>query len=114
MSAIGQQLTLLTNANGAGFSPPTSAPTQWFGGRAKVYAWAAIAMSVTLEVSPDGGTTWIKVQFVQNDGILLGAAANLAASATFSAPALLVRAVGNSTSGTQNLNVVIVGYDDAA
>jgi hypothetical protein len=114
MSAVGQQLTLLTNANGAGFSPPTSAPAQWFGGKAKVYAWAAIGTGVTLEVSPDGGTTWIRVQFVQNDGILLGETANLAASATFSAPALLVRAVGNSSSGSQNLNVLIVGYDDAA
>jgi hypothetical protein len=104
MSSIGQVLPLVI----AG----VSTPAQWFGGKGKIFAWDTAVASVDIEVSPNGGVNWIKVQNVINDGVLMSQSAALAISATFSQPAILVKAVGNGSSS--NLNVVLVGYDDGA
>ena len=108
---IGQILQLLTNGNGTG-SPggvPVGSAMQWFGGKAKVFAWNSIIDEVTIEVSPDGGTTWIKVGAVENDGVLVSQSLPLAFSGDFSEPAMLVRAVGGSSSNSRNLNVALIG-----
>ena len=111
VSGIGQVLPLISGGNGPG--TPVGSPVQWFGGKAKAFAWNSIADSATIEFSPDGGTTWIKVLVVANDGVLVSQSAPLASSATLSEPAGLVRAMGNSSSSSQNLNIVLIGYDDA-
>src|ERR1700743_888426 len=102
MSSIGQGLPLITGGNGPGI--PTGSPVQWFGGKGRVFAWNSISDTATIEFSPDGGTTWIKVLAVANDGVLVSQSAPLAFSATLSEPAGLIRVVGGSTSASQNLN----------
>jgi hypothetical protein len=107
--SVGQILTLISGGNGPG--NPVGSPVQWFGGKAKAFAWNSISSSAIIEVSPDGGTTWIKVLTIANDGVLVSQSAPLAFSADFSEPAMLVRASGSSTSSSQNLNVVLIGTE---
>ena len=111
MSGVGQILTLIAGGNGPGV--PVGSPAQWFGGKARAFAWNSISSSATIEFSPDGGTTWIKVLNIANDGVLVSQSSPLAFSETFSEPAGLLRAVGSSTSSSQDLNVILIGYDQA-
>jgi len=108
MSSIGQVLPLISGGNGPGL--PTGSAVQWFGGKGKVFAWNSITDTATIQFSPDGGTTWIKVLAVSNDGVLVSQSLPLAFSADFDEPAGLIRVVGGNTSSSQNLNAVLIGF----
>jgi len=103
MTPIGQRLVLLDNANGP--PAPVGEAKQWFGGPAMAFAWASIATSVDIQVSPDDGTTWVSIGGVEVQGPMNSGTGGL------SVPALPIRAVGNSTSGSQSLSVVLIGYN---
>jgi hypothetical protein len=81
---MNQNLALLSNANGIA----VGAAQQWFGGAGKVYVSATSAVSVNIEVSVDGGTTWLL------DSTLTMASVSAGAQGSFSNPPLLVRAAG--------------------
>lgn len=103
-----QTLALLVNANGSGSGAgPIGSPMQWFGGKAKVFAWKSSGLiSAGVEVSPDGGTTWIRVVQISSVG-------DMPQDISFSEPSMLVRGVGDNNSASQNLNITIIGYDEA-
>lgn len=92
-----QSLALLAAANGNA----VGAGQQWFGGAGKLYASANGSFGVRIEVSVDGGTTWLldqQVSVASTDGAI----------ANFANPPLLVRAVGQGGGSPQNLNVTLV------
>lgn len=97
MSSIGQQLVLLSGANGDAVGSG-----QWFGGKALVFVSATGTFNVKVDISPDGGTTWFQTLDIPGDTF-----------AVLSAPALMVRVRGQGPSSPQNLNVTIIGYDQA-
>ncbi len=97
MTAIGQILTLLSGANGDAVGTG-----QWFGGKAFAFVSASGGFNVKFDISPDGGTTWVQVNDIQ-----------VGAKDLFSSPALMVRARGQGPSSPQNLNVTLIGYDQA-
>lgn len=110
MSSIGQILSLLTNAS-ADSSSSAAGSGQWFGGKGYVFAWADQGMNLSVEVSPDNGVTWfLTPESPPNPGNHLRFVLN--------EPALLVRATASGYSNPyhvaiSNLNVVVIGYDDA-
>ena len=111
-----QQLALFTNVNAVGAG---SAET-WNGGPAVVMAWWSggnFAAGVTLQVSPDSGSHWADIQGTSAD---LAGSFNLntnnngqAAMSALNLPPCTVRAFVNGATNPTNMNVVMVGYDDA-
>lgn len=111
-----QHLTLLNNVNVTG----AGAAQQWNGGPAMLMAWwdgGAFAAGVHLEVSPDGGTHWAQMQTTSPDLIstfVLNTNNNgHAAWTALNLPPCTIRAVVDGGVNPTNMNVVLIGYDDA-
>jgi hypothetical protein len=103
-----QVLDLFVNEIGSPSTATDGSAMQWNGGPALLYAWGnATPGNIHVQISPDGGTTWIDVigpMSFNSPGLI---------QAGFSQPAIMVRGVmgPNFPNSSSGLNMRLVGYD---